>query len=74
MILRELLPVIQSGITLKTADVRKSFGATSDIPEEWKRYIVTSVTSDENGIIVNLSEPQKVKSLEELGYSFEVGV
>lgn len=74
MKLRELLPVIQSGITLEIAGKRKAFVSKSKIPEDYVNHIVTKITPEGNRILIALGKPKRVKTLEELGYSFEVGV
>ncbi len=74
MRLRELLPVIESSITLEIADVKEKYDSKSALPQECMNYIVKTMKADNNNLLITLDEPKKVASLEELGYSFETGM
>lgn len=74
MRLRELLKLIDSNITLEIENVKEIYDKKSSIPKERMIDIVKSIKVDKNGILIILNESQKVKSLEELGYGFEMGM
>ena len=74
MKLRELLPVIESSITIEIADVKEKYDSKSDLSQERMNYIVKTIKVDNGNLLIALDEPKKVASLEELGYSFETGM
>jgi len=74
MKLKEAIPIIDSAIILETENVKEFYDSKSAIPALWMNHIVTSIKPDNESIHIYLSEPPKVKTLEELGYSFESGM
>ena len=74
MRLRELLTVINSHITLELFETKEKYEIKADIPEEHMNCEVKVVEAKDNSFGIKLGEPKKVLTLEELGYSFEVGV
>ncbi|WP_410514275.1 hypothetical protein PaeBR_07695 [Paenibacillus sp. BR2-3] len=74
MRLRELLTVVEANITLEISGSIEEYFTKKSIPEIRMNSEVKGIKAIENGLIVNLSEPRKILTLEELGYSFEVGV
>jgi len=74
MKLKEVLPVIESPIILEIDNKKEMYDSKSAIPEERINHIVKSIKPDKNSILIILSEAQKAKTLEELGYSFEAGM
>ena len=57
-----------------TVSANGTYDSGSIIPEELMNSIVKSIKMDKNSILIILDESKKVKTLEELGYSFETGV
>ena len=74
MRLRELLTVVEANITLEVSGSKEEFTTKKDIPEIRMNSEVKGLKVTDNGLMINLAEPKKVPTLEELGYSFEVGV
>ena len=74
MKLKEVLAVIDSAIVLELADEKETYDSKSAIPEERMNQIVKSIKPVGNSILIILDEPQRAKTLEELGYSFEAGM
>ncbi|MFA5330699.1 MAG: hypothetical protein WC384_23100 [Prolixibacteraceae bacterium] len=74
MKLKEVLAVIDSPIVLELANKKEMYDSKSAIPEELMNRIVKSIRPDNNSILILVEEPPKVKTLEELGYSFEAGM
>ena len=74
MKLRELLAVVDSHLTLKVSETIEKFETKEDVPDGYKNGEVKMVEARDNGLVIKLDEAKKVPTLEELGYSFEVGV
>ncbi|MCL6604713.1 MAG: hypothetical protein K6T94_17775 [Paenibacillus sp.] len=74
MRLRELLTVVDANITLEVSGAKEEFITKKDIPEIRMNSEVKGLKATDNGLMINLAEPKKVPTLEELGYSFEIGV
>ncbi|KGE18329.1 hypothetical protein [Paenibacillus wynnii] len=74
MRLRELLTVVEANITLEISGLSEEYVTKKDIPEFRMNSEVNGLKAIENGLMIKLAEPKKVPTLEELGYSFEVGV
>lgn len=74
MILRELLAVVNSHITLVISGMKEEYKIKSDIPDARLNFEVKTIEAIESRLIIKLDEPRKVPTLEELGYSFETGV
>lgn len=74
MKLTEVLTVIDSAIQLEIANKKETYSSKLTIPEERMNYIVKSIKPLNNSILIALDETQKVKTLDELGYSFEAGM
>lgn len=74
MKLIELLALIDSVIVLEISGKKEIYYSKSAIPEELMNHIVKSINSENNSILIILSEPTKPKNLEDLGYSFESGM
>ena len=75
--LKELIKVFDAAFT--TVSAKGTYDSGSIIPEELMNSIVKSIKMDKNRILITwiqviLDESKKVKTLEELGYSFETGV
>lgn len=72
MRVKELVDVMDgSFIISKNGDTYKS---ESTIPEEILNAGVRSLQADVDRMLINIEEPTKSESLEDLGYRFEVGV
>jgi len=52
----------------------KTYNKTNLIPEEFLNKEIKNIKIDNNKIIIILGEETKGKNLEDLGYSFEVGI
>jgi hypothetical protein len=74
MKLKELLKVIESRITLEIAGVKEKYDSKLDVKKDQMDYIVKSIKTDNNGILIVLEESSKVETLEDLNYSFESGM
>jgi len=74
MKLIELLTVIDSAVLLESTNKKETYISKSAIPEEQMNCVVKFIKPLNNSILIVLDEPEKVKSLEELGYSFEAGM
>jgi hypothetical protein len=74
MKLRELLTVIDSSITIEIAGIKGKYASESALLEEWMNYIVKSIKTDNNSILIVLDESKEIETLEELNYSFEAGM
>lgn len=70
--LKELLKVFDAPFTIESS--KETYDSGSIIPEELMDSTVTSIKMKKNGIVIFLDESKKLKTLEDLGYSFEVGV
>ena len=70
--LNELLKVFDAPFTIESS--KETYDSGSIIPEELMDSTVTSIKMKKNGIVIFLDESKKLKTLEDLGYSFEVGV
>ena len=74
MNLKEILTVIDSPLVLEIANEKETYDSKSAIPEERMNFIVQSIQAANKGILIILDEPQKARTLEELGYNFEAGM
>lgn len=74
MKLRELLKVIDSDVTFEIVGAKGKYDSKSDFTVEQMNYTVKSIKNNNDSILINLEEPKKVETLEELGYSFETGM
>lgn len=74
MRLRELLTVVEANITLEISGSKEEFITKKDIPEIRMNSEVKGLKAIGTGLMIYLAEPKRVPTLEELGYSFEVGV
>lgn len=74
MNLKEVLTVIDSTLVLEIANEKETYDSKSAIPEERFNFFVQSIQPANKGILIILDEPQKAKTMEELGYSFEAGM
>lgn len=74
MELRDLLPIIDTEITVVVDGNNKEFSSKTEITEELKKHEAKSINVKNNRLIITLGEIKKVPTLEELGYSFDVGV
>ena len=74
MKLKELLKVIDSELTIEIAGIKEKYDFKLDLKEEQMNYIVRVIKADNNGILIVLDESKKVRTLEELNYSFENGM
>ena len=74
MRLKELLKVIDSELTIEISDVKEKYDSKLDIKEKQIDYIVKVIKADNNSILIVLDESKKVRTLEELNYSFETGM
>ena len=72
MRVRKLIKVIDGAYKIVTENGAYDSGAI--IPEELMDSTVMSIKMEKNGIVIFLDESKKAKTLEDLGYSFEVGV
>ena len=74
MKLKELLEIVDSELTIEISGVKEKHDSKFDIKKEQMDYIVKSIKTDNNGILIVLEEFKKVETLEELNYSFEAGM
>jgi len=74
MKLKELLKVIDSELTIEIANIKEKYNSKLDIKEEQMNYMVKTIKTDNNSILIILDEFKKVGNLEELNYSFEAGM
>ena len=74
MMLNDLLANIDSRVTLVISGAEEDYKTKSDIPAALMNFEIETIKAGNNSLIVKLAKPEKVPSLEELGYSFEVGV
>ena len=72
MRLIELIKVMDG--TYKIVTENGDYDSGAIIPEDLMDSTVTSIKMEKNGIVIFLDESKKAKTLEELGFSFEVGV
>ncbi len=72
MRLIELIKVMDG--TYKIVTENGDYDSGAIIPEDLMNSTVTSIKMKKNGIVIFLDESKKAKTLEELGFSFEVGV
>jgi hypothetical protein len=72
MRVKNLIKVIESGFTLVLP--KEEFTSSSAIPDKVMNYDVKSVYTDNDLIIIKIEDSKDVQTLEDLGYSFEVGV
>ena len=72
MRVKELIKLIDAPFTIVSAN--GNHDSESTIPEELMNSMVNSIKMDKVGIIIILDYSRKPQTLEELGYSFEVGV
>jgi len=70
----ELLTVVDSAVLLEIANKKETYSSKSAIQEERMNCVVKFIKPLNNSILIVLDEPEKVKSLEELGYNFEAGM
>jgi len=73
MKLRELLSIVDSRITLETSGEKEKYETKLDIPDARMNFEVKTIEACNNSLVIKLDKPKKVPTLEELGYSFEVG-
>ena len=72
MRVKELIEVFGGAYTIATEN--SAYNSESAIPGELMDSIVKTIKIDKNRIMIMLEGHNKVQTLEELGYSFEVGV
>ena len=72
MRVKYLIKVIESEFTLVLP--KEEFTSSSAIPDKVMNYDVKSVYTDNDLIIIKIEDSKDVQTLEDLGYSFEVGV
>ena len=68
------LKLIDSDITFGIVGVDGKHNSKSVFTQEQMNYIVKSIKDNNDSILIALEESEKVETLEELGYSFEVGM
>lgn len=74
MIFRELLSVVNFSLKVELSGKIKQYKKTLDIHDDYMDFEVKKIEALDNYILIKLKKPDKVPTLEELGYSFEVGV
>ena len=74
MVLHELLHIIHFPIIIKTSGAEENYKSKTDIPEEYSNFRVVALKATNNNLVIILDNSEKIPTLEELGYSFEVGV
>ena len=74
MRLRELLTVVNSPLMLEINEVVERYDSKNEVPEERMNYDVKTIAATKDGLVIKLGELRKIPTLDELGYSFEVGV
>lgn len=74
MKLNELLTIVDSQVMLEIQDTIEKFETKAEVPDKYKNCEVMRVEAIGNGLRFKLEKAKKVPTLEELGYSFEVGV
>ena len=73
MWVKELVDIIDGVFAIVSKDGSK-YESGSSIPEKVLNTGVISLQVDVDRMLINIEEPAKSESLEDLGYSFEVGV
>lgn len=73
MKLSELLEVIDTHITLEISGLKEKYATKSDISETRMNFEVTKVVVCKGILIVQLVETKNVATIDDPGYSFEVG-
>ncbi len=74
MTLQDLSPTLRSPIILETKNGREAFQAIAGIPLSFWKDRIVSIHAEGDSLVLRLEEQTPIKSLEELGYSFETGV
>ncbi|AHV98598.1 hypothetical protein [Paenibacillus sabinae] len=74
MRLRDLLTVVENTVTLEISGQQETYSTKASIPHTRMNSEVKRLATIDSGLIIQLGEPRKVPTLEELGYSFEVGM
>ena len=74
MILKDFFSVLDSNTIIEITNNNKTYNKTNLIPEEFLNKEIKNIKIDNNKIIIILGEETKGKNLEDLGYSFEVGI
>ncbi len=74
MKLRELLPLIESSITIELEGVKEKYDSRSDFPQDRMDHVVRMIEAYNGSLLITLDEPKKAAGLEELGYRFESGM
>ena len=72
MRVKNLIKVIENEFTLVLP--KEEFTSSSAIPDKVLNDDVKSIHTENDHIIVKINDSKDVQSLENLGYSFEVGV
>lgn len=65
---------VESKVTLELFETEMRYERKADIPDTFKNHEVRGIEGKLNSIFIKLDEPNKVPTLEELGYSFEAGM
>jgi|GEM_PF-5352182 hypothetical protein len=72
MKVRELIKLIETEFSIVYDN--QNYNSKSTIPEKVMNDDVKSIHTENDHIIVKINDSKDVQSLENLGYSFEVGV
>jgi len=73
MKVKELVDIMDGDFTIVSkGGIKCESGST--IPDAILKAKVQSIKLDVDGMMINIEEPIKSETLEDLGYSFEVGV
>lgn len=74
MKLKDLLNAVDSEINIEISGVKEVYKIKSDIPEILLQLDVKRIYAAENVLVVELEKAGGAATLEQLGYSFDIGV
>ncbi len=71
---KNIVSLLTGSFVIKTKDNEYKYESKDQLDENIKNFDVNSVYAKDNIVIIEAKLNESIKSLEELGYSFEVGM
>jgi hypothetical protein len=74
MIIKDLFSVLDSNTIIEIVNKKETYKETNQVPEELLNKEIKNIKIEKDKAIIVLDEKTNGKNLEDLGYSFEVGI
>jgi hypothetical protein len=74
MIIKDLFSVLDSNTIIEIVNKKETYKETNQVPEELLNKEIKNIKIEKDKAIIVLDEKTNGENLEDLGYSFEVGI